>query len=85
MDDPTAELDPGRGLPAEPLIGVGVVAALLTGLVGAVVAFVPITDAQQTAILIVCGPAAALIVALVGRRLVWSPRTVARLTGRRPA
>lgn len=67
--------------PSEPLWSVGGITAAVTAVLALVTAFgLPLTDAQQAAILGVAAVAAPLVVALVGRGKVFSPATVARLT-----
>ena len=61
---------------SEPLWSVGGITAAVTALLGVVTAFgLPLTEAQQAAVL------APLIVALVGRARVYAPATVERLVG----
>ncbi|MEU7617174.1 hypothetical protein AB0B27_13920 [Micromonospora rifamycinica] len=70
--------------PTEPLLTVGSLTALVTAVLALVVAFgLPVSDAQQTAILGVVAVVAPLVVMAVGRGRVWSPATVARLVERR--
>ncbi len=81
--------DPRPGAPAEPLISVGVLTALIAaGLAGLVAFGVPISDDQQAAVLALVAVAAPIFAALVGRGLVFSPATVRRMVQRannRPA
>ncbi|MCX4474802.1 hypothetical protein OOK41_31575 [Micromonospora sp. NBC_01655] len=68
----------------EPLVTVGVLTAAVTAVLALLVAFgLPISDAQQTAILGVVAVLAPLVVSLVGRGRVWSPATVARVAAPR--
>ncbi|MFV2087073.1 hypothetical protein [Micromonospora sp. LOL_021] len=64
----------------EPLWSVGGVTAAVTALLGVVTAFgLPLTEAQQAAVLGLAAVVAPLIVALVGRARVYAPATVERL------
>ncbi|WP_405111910.1 hypothetical protein OG559_02515 [Micromonospora sp. NBC_01405] len=70
--------------PSEPLFTVGAITAAVTAVIGLLVAFgLPVSDAQQTAILGLAAVAAPLVVAAVARGRVWSPATVARVAGPR--
>ncbi len=68
---------PGSDAPAEPLLAVGTVTAAATAILALIVSFgVPVSDAQQAAILGVLAVFAPLIVAAAGRAKVYSPHTV---------
>jgi hypothetical protein len=77
--------DPGRDLAGEPLLSVGGLTALVTAALSLLVAFgLPLTDKQDAAILAFVAILAPVVVAVIGRGRVWSPKSVARLIGRRP-
>ncbi|MCX4470437.1 hypothetical protein OOK41_08975 [Micromonospora sp. NBC_01655] len=69
----------------EPLVTVGVLTAAVTAVLALLVAFgLPLSDAQQTAILGLVAVLAPLVVAAIARGRVYSPATVrAMLAGRR--
>lgn len=70
--------------PAEPLISVGSVTAVVTaGLAAAVTFGFKLTDAQTAAILAIVGVVAPLVVAVWGRSKVYSPATVRKLLARK--
>ncbi|WFE28058.1 hypothetical protein O7623_02300 [Solwaraspora sp. WMMD791] len=65
---------------SEPLWSVGGVTAVVTAVLAVVTAFgLPLTDAQQAAILGLVAVVAPLVVALIGRTRVYAPATVERL------
>lgn len=67
---------------SEPLWSVGGVTAAVTAVLAVVTAFgLPLTDAQQAAILGLVAVVAPLVVALIGRTRVYAPATVERLVG----
>lgn len=67
---------------SEPLWSVGGITAAVTALLGVVTAFgLPLTEAQQAAVLGLAAVLAPLTVALVGRARVYAPATVERLVG----
>ncbi len=75
---------PEPGAPSEPLLTVGTVGSGVTAVLALLVAFaVPLTTAQQVAILGVALFAAPFLVALAGRGRVWSPASVRKLVASR--
>jgi hypothetical protein len=71
---------PEPGAPQEPLLSVGTVVSITTGIVAVAVAFgLPLNDVQQGTILALIGFTAPLIVAFIARGKVWAPRTVRAL------
>jgi hypothetical protein len=68
---------PPPNAPAEPLISVGTITAVVAALVAAGIAFgLHITDDQKGTLLTLVGLVAPLVVDLIGRTKVFSPRTV---------
>jgi hypothetical protein len=68
---------PGPGAPAEPLISVGTITALLAAGLAIAVAFgLHLTDDQKGAVLSLIALVAPFVVAVVGRAKVFSPKTV---------
>ncbi len=66
--------------PGEPLLTVGTIGSGVTAVLALLVAFaVPVTQAQQVAILGVFLFAAPFLVAIAGRSRVFAPATVAKL------
>ncbi len=75
--------NPGPGAPSEPLLTVGTVGSGVTAVLALLVAFaVPLTQAQQVAILGVALFAAPFLVAVAGRGKVFAPSTVRRMVQR---
>jgi len=64
----------------EPVLSAGTITAVATAVLALLVSFaIPVSDAQQTAILGVVAVAAPIIVGIWGRNKAYSPATVARL------
>lgn len=71
---------PGPDAPAEPLISVGSITAIISAGLATAVAFgLHITEDQKSALLILIGLLAPLAVTLIGRAKVFSPKTVRAL------
>ncbi len=80
--DPLPQV-PEPGAPKEPLLTVGTIGSGVTAVLALLVAFaVPLTQAQQVAILGVALFGAPFLVAAVGRSRVFSPATVRRMVQR---
>lgn len=80
---------PGPNAPAEPLLTVGTITAVVTALLTLVVALgMPVSDDTQAAILAVVAVLAPFVVAAIGRGRVFSPASVRRMVlrakGQRP-
>ncbi|RGC68412.1 hypothetical protein C5N14_13580 [Micromonospora sp. MW-13] len=84
MSDPTPTPLPASEA-TEPLFTVGGITAAVTAVLALLLAFgLPLSDAQQTAILGLVAVLAPLVVAAIARGRVYSPATVrAMLAGRR--
>jgi uncharacterized membrane protein len=81
LTDPLPSLPPVPGplAPEEPLLTVGGLTGLGSAVLAVLVAFaVPLTHAQDVAILGLLAVLAPIIVAVVGRGKVWSPYSVFR-------
>ncbi len=74
---------PEPGTASEPLLSTGTIVTTATAILALIVSFgVPVTDAQQAAILGVLAVTAPLLVAIVGRGRVYAPDTVRALLAR---
>ena len=79
----THHIEPPDPTSKEPATTTGLVWTFIAALIGAGVAFgLPVTDAQQTAILILVAAAGPLVTALRIRPKVYAPATVAQMQER---